>query len=57
MKRTSAVEKLEPFYPGLVVIVAVRGVISKAVLYTPCARVTGDSAVLISAADRGPIER
>jgi ORF6N domain-containing protein len=26
-------------------------------VYTPCARVTGDSAVLISAADRGPIER
>src|SRR6516225_2611850 len=53
-----AVEKLEPFHPGLVVIVAVsRGSSQRRPLYTPCACVTGDSAVLISATDRGPIER
>jgi len=49
-----AVEKLEPFYPGLVVIVAVRGSHLKGGFCTPH---VPDSAVLISAADRGPIER
>jgi hypothetical protein len=34
-----------------------RGSSQRRPLYTPCACVTGDSAVLISAADRGPIER
>lgn len=45
---------LEPFHPGLL---AFAGSPQRRSLYTPCACVTGDSAVLISAADRGPIER
>jgi hypothetical protein len=52
-----AVEKLEPFHPELLVIGCSRGSSQRRSLYTPCACVTGDSAVLISAADRGPVER
>jgi len=54
-----AVEKLEPraFSPRISDSGCSRESSQRRSLYTPCACVTGDSAILISAADRGPIER